>query len=112
MRKYDWMTQTWTASSPESQPSLIDNTLGNPRTAHSRGMSWNPSTDPVSWRVSGGLQTDPSWTQHVKVSTTTSNMLIDEPNQQGLSNQNSAHIPKLNQFLFLIPLLLLLRGPY
>lgn len=94
-RKYDWQTHTWTASSPtDSQGDFAE----NPRTGYSRGMSWDPSTDSVSWKVSGSSPTDSSWTPTIKV-TTTSNMLVDEPNQQGLSNENSASVHGMSQSL-------------
>lgn len=95
MRKYDWITNSWTAPSPDSQSENSENS----RTGYSRGLNWDPSTDLVSWKISGGLQTEASWNPTVKV-TTTGNMLIDEPNQQGLSNENSGSRSKYSQTFY------------
>lgn len=105
MRKYDWLTHTWTASSPESQSENTDST----RTGYSRGMNWDSSTDPVSWKVSGVLSTESSWplSQTSKL-TTIANMMIDEPNQQGLSNQNAASaLSKIDKLIYNVIFLLL-----
>lgn len=64
-------------------------------------MNWDSSTEPVSWKVSGSLQTESFWTlSSTPKMTTINNMLIDEPNQQGLSNKNTAsHISKINELV-------------
>lgn len=100
MKKYNWLTQIWTATSPESQSA---ENVESTRTGYSRGMSWDPSTDPITWKVSNALQTESSWplssTQKV---TTVNNLLVDEPNQQGLSNENNMAISvsKIDNFLY------------